>query len=115
MSKVQLQQKQVEENLRQREKELFAREIQLIERELHLTMQQQQGQPGSTPQPTKRKGKKAYLKLLKKEPGQNISAPSGQIASHVPFYHFIDKLHLGFHLYLFIQLLRFSAYYNCKA
>ncbi|XP_034235091.1 uncharacterized protein LOC117641679 isoform X2 [Thrips palmi] len=77
LSKVQLQQKQVEENLRQREKELFAREIQLIERELHLTMQQQQSQPASTPQPTKRKGKKAYLKLLKKEPGQNISAPSG--------------------------------------
>lgn len=80
LSKQKQQQKQVEENLRQREKELFAREIQLIERELHLTMQQQQSQPSSTPQPTKRKGKKAYLKLLKKEPGQNISAPSGQIS-----------------------------------
>lgn len=83
LSKVQLQQKQVEENLRQREKELAAREIQLIERELHIMMQQQN--QVATPQPIKRRGKftRSHLKLLKKEPGQNISAPSGNSLHNV--------------------------------
>lgn len=76
LSKAQLQQKIVEEHLRQREQELEAREIDLLERELHMMIAQQQ----STPTPNKRKGKfkRNRLKQLKKEPGQNISFPSGE-------------------------------------
>ncbi|XP_067011657.1 mitogen-activated protein kinase kinase kinase 11 [Anabrus simplex] len=75
LTKAQLQQKLVEENLRQREQELEAREIDLLERELHIMIIQQQS---ATPTPKKRKGKfkRSRLKLLKKEPGQNISFPS---------------------------------------
>ncbi|XP_057328795.1 uncharacterized protein LOC130669759 isoform X3 [Microplitis mediator] len=74
LTKAQVQQKQQEENLRQREQELAAREIDLLERELTVMIIQQQ----STPTPNKRKGKfkKSRLKLNKKEPGSNISAPS---------------------------------------
>nr|CAD7594998.1 unnamed protein product [Timema genevievae] len=73
LTKAQLQQKLLEEHLRQREQELAAREIDLLERELHIMIIQQQ-----TPTPNKRKGKfkRSRLKLLKKEPGQNISFPS---------------------------------------
>jgi mitogen-activated protein kinase kinase kinase 9 len=76
-----LQQKLLEENLRQREQELAAREIDLLERELHIMIIQQQ-----TPTPKKRKGKfkRGRLKILKKEPGQNISLPSGEDANKLP-------------------------------
>ncbi|KAJ9601331.1 hypothetical protein L9F63_000512, partial [Diploptera punctata] len=72
LTRAQLQQKLLEENLRQREQELAAREIDLLERELHIMIIQQQ-----TPTPKKRKGKfkRSRLKLLKKDP-QNISLPS---------------------------------------
>jgi mitogen-activated protein kinase kinase kinase 9 len=74
LTKAQLQQKLLEENLRQREQELAAREIDLLERELHIMIIQQ------TPTPKKRKGKfkRGRLKILKKEPGQNISLPLGE-------------------------------------
>lgn len=73
LTRAQLHQRIVEENLRQREQELAAREIDLLERELHIMFIQQQ-----TPKPNKRKGKfkKYRLKHLKKEPNQ-ISLPSG--------------------------------------
>ncbi|XP_015587931.1 mitogen-activated protein kinase kinase kinase 11 isoform X2 [Cephus cinctus] len=74
LTKAQVQQKQHEENLKQREQELAAREIDLLERELTVMIIQQQ----NTPTPNKRRGKfkKSRLKLNKKEPGSNISAPS---------------------------------------
>ncbi|XP_066584468.1 mitogen-activated protein kinase kinase kinase 10 isoform X2 [Prorops nasuta] len=73
LTKAQVQQRQHEENLRQREQELAAREIDLLERELTVMIIQQ-----NTPTPNKRRGKfkKSRLKLNKKEPGSNISAPS---------------------------------------
>ncbi|KAG5890005.1 hypothetical protein JTB14_032628 [Gonioctena quinquepunctata] len=72
LNRAQLQQRMHEEQLRQREQELHAREIDLLERELHLMITQQ------TPTPIKRKGKFKVnrLKILKKEPGSNISFPS---------------------------------------
>ncbi|XP_071440662.1 mitogen-activated protein kinase kinase kinase 9-like isoform X3 [Hetaerina americana] len=86
LTKAQLQQKMIEEHLRQREQELEAREIDLLERELHIMIIQQ----ASTPTPKKRKGKfkRSRLKLLKKEPGQNISFPSD-------FRHTITVQHTG--------------------
>ncbi|XP_018344765.1 PREDICTED: mitogen-activated protein kinase kinase kinase 11-like isoform X2 [Trachymyrmex septentrionalis] len=74
LTKAQVQQRQHEENLRQREQELAAREIAILERELTVMIIQQQ----NTPTPNKRRGKfkKSRLKLNKKEPGSNISAPS---------------------------------------
>lgn len=74
LTKAQVQQRQHEENLRQREQELAAREIDLLERELTVMIIQQQ----NTPTPNKRRGKfkRSRLKLNKKEPGSNISAPS---------------------------------------
>lgn len=85
LTKAQLQQKLVEQHLRQKEQELAAREIDLLERELHIMMIQQQ-----TPTPNKRRGKfkRSRLKLLKKEPGQNISFPSD-------FRHTITVQHSG--------------------
>lgn len=77
LSKAQVQQKQQEENLRQREQELAAREIDLLERELTVMIIQQQTVP--TPNMRKGKFKKSRLKLNKKEPGSNISAPSGTL------------------------------------
>lgn len=76
LTKAQVQQRQHEENLRQREQELAAREIAILERELTVMIIQQQ----NTPTPNKRRGKfkKSRLKLNKKEPGSNISAPSGK-------------------------------------
>ncbi|XP_043481573.1 mitogen-activated protein kinase kinase kinase 11-like isoform X2 [Leptopilina heterotoma] len=73
LTKAQVQQRQHEENLRQREQELAEREIDLLERELIVMIIQQ-----TTPTPNKRRGKfkKSKLKLNKKEPGSNISAPS---------------------------------------
>jgi mitogen-activated protein kinase kinase kinase 9 len=67
-----MKQRMHEEQLRQKEQELQAREIDLLERELHFMIKQQ------TPTPIKRKGKfkRSRLKLLKKEPGSNISFPS---------------------------------------
>ncbi|XP_011869843.1 PREDICTED: mitogen-activated protein kinase kinase kinase 11-like [Vollenhovia emeryi] len=74
LTKAQVQQKQNEELLKQREQELAAREIAILERELTVMIIQQQ----NTPTPNKRRGKfkKSRLKLNKKEPGSNISAPS---------------------------------------
>ncbi|KAL6431370.1 hypothetical protein ACFW04_007183 [Cataglyphis niger] len=74
LTKAQVQQRQHEENLRMREQELAAREIDLLERELTVMIIQQQ----NTPTPNKRRGKfkKSRLRLNKKEPGSNISAPS---------------------------------------
>lgn len=88
-----------EEHLRQKEQELHAREIDLLERELHFMISQQ------TPTPNKRKGiydnsicyvsyiyystgkfKRSRLKLLKKEPGSNISYP-------IDFKHTITVQH----------------------
>lgn len=75
LTKAQLQQKLIEQHLKQKEQELAEREIHLLERELQIMFIQQQ-----TPTPNKRKGKfkRSRLKVLKKEPGQNISSPSGQ-------------------------------------
>lgn len=72
LNRAQLQQRMHEEQLRQKEQELHAREIDLLERELHFMIKQQ------TPTPIKRKGKfkRSRLKILKKEPGTNISFPS---------------------------------------
>ncbi|XP_018579524.1 mitogen-activated protein kinase kinase kinase 11 isoform X3 [Anoplophora glabripennis] len=72
LNRAQLQQRMHEEQLRQKEQELQAREIDLLERELDFMIKQQ------TPTPLKRKGKfkRSRLKLLKKEPGTNISFPS---------------------------------------
>lgn len=80
LTKAQVQQRQHEENLRQREQELAAREIDLLERELTVMIIQQQ----NTPTPNKRRGKfkKSRLKLNKKEPGSNISAPSGNFFTY---------------------------------
>lgn len=86
LTKAQLQQKLVEQHLRQKEQELAAREIDLLGRELHIMMIQQQ----QIPTPNKRRGKfkRSRLKLLKKEPGQNISFPSD-------FRHTITVQHSG--------------------
>lgn len=77
LTKAQLQQEKLEENLRQREQELAAREIDLLEREIIVMINQQQ----NTPTPYQRHGKfkKSKLKLNKKEPGSKISAPSGKL------------------------------------
>lgn len=88
-----MQQRQHEENLRQREQELAAREIDLLERELTVMIIQQQ----NTPTPNKRRGKfkKSRLKFNKKEPGSNISAPSGEkyhIVFRIRFYRFAFQL-----------------------
>ena len=79
-----MQQKELEENLRQREQELRAREFELLERELHIMIIQQ----SATPTPNKRKGKfkRSRIKGLKKEPGYNISFPSGIIIIIIIYY-----------------------------
>lgn len=84
LTKAQVQQRQHEENLRQREQELAAREIAILERELTVMIIQQQ----NTPTPNKRRGKfkKSRLKLNKKEPGSNISAPSGKNIIYLPYF-----------------------------
>ena len=65
--------------MRLREQELAERELALLEKELHILFYQQQ-QIQAVPVPKKRRGKfrKHKLKLLKKEPGQKISKPSGK-------------------------------------
>lgn len=85
-----MQQRQHEENLRQREQELAAREIDLLEREITVMMIQQQ----NTPTPNKRRGKfkKSRLKLNKKEPGSNISAPSGK--RYIRIFHIVVKFYI---------------------
>ncbi|XP_056631958.1 mitogen-activated protein kinase kinase kinase 11 isoform X2 [Diorhabda sublineata] len=72
LNRAQLKQRMHEEQLRQKEQELHAREIDLLERELDFMIKQQ------TPTPIKRKGKfkRSRLRILKKEPGSNISFPS---------------------------------------
>ncbi|XP_075233951.1 mitogen-activated protein kinase kinase kinase 11-like isoform X1 [Lycorma delicatula] len=82
LTKAQLNQQLMEQQLRQREEELTRREIELVERELNIMMYQHQ-----TPTPNKRRGKfkRSRLKLLKKEPGQ-ISFPSD-------FQHMITVQH----------------------
>ena len=66
-----MQQELHERLLYEREKELKAREMELLHRELYFMIRR-------TPTPHKRKGrfKRSRLKILKKEPGQNISFPS---------------------------------------
>ncbi|XP_069687261.1 mitogen-activated protein kinase kinase kinase 10-like isoform X2 [Periplaneta americana] len=88
LTKAQLQQKLLEENLRQREQELAAREIDLLERELHIMIIQQQ----TAPTPERRKGKfqRKRLKFLKKEPGQNISLPS-DFRHTITVKHTVDR------------------------
>lgn len=89
-----MQQRQHEENLRMREQELAAREIDLLERE--LTVMIIQHTQNTTPTPNKRRGKfkKSRLRLNKKEPGSNISAPSGMeiIYSFYIFFYSILQL-----------------------
>ncbi|KAK5643062.1 hypothetical protein RI129_006907 [Pyrocoelia pectoralis] len=86
LNRAQLQQRLHEEQLRQKEQELQAREIDLLERELHFMIKQQ------TPTPNKRKGKfkRSRLKLLKKEPGSNISFPS-DFRHTITVQHTIDN------------------------
>lgn len=76
LTKAQVQQRQQEEHLRLREQELAAREIDLLERELTVMIKQQQ----NTPTPNKRRSKFKKTRFNKKEPGSNISAPSGKWA-----------------------------------
>ncbi|KAF5308833.1 hypothetical protein FQR65_LT00533 [Abscondita terminalis] len=86
LNRAQLQQRLHEEQLRQKEQELQAREIDLLERELHFMIKQQ------TPTPNKRKGKfkRSRLKLLKREPGSNISFPS-DFRHTITVQHTIDN------------------------
>lgn len=115
-----MQQRQHEENLRQREQELAAREIAILERELTVMIIQQQ----NTPTPNKRRGKfkKSRLKLNKKEPGSNISAPSGKnITSFLYFYYMLNsirsqrisyKFYLSIHNYIFCLKHLLDAMYH---
>jgi hypothetical protein len=67
-----------EEHLKLREQELVEREMDLMQRELIIAMMQQGHHPGPRPTPKKRKGKFRQKALNKKEPGNNISMPSGK-------------------------------------
>ncbi|KAK9511895.1 hypothetical protein O3M35_000461 [Rhynocoris fuscipes] len=75
LKRARLEQNLIAAHLRQKEEELHAKELDLLKRELHihLFMEQQ-----ATPTPNRRKGKfkSSMLKVIKKEPNQNISSPS---------------------------------------
>lgn len=76
VTNAEVQQRLKAQNLRMKEQELAIREFDLIQRELNLLMQQK-----PTPTPHKRNGKfrrNKLLRLLKRETGTNISAPSGE-------------------------------------
>lgn len=63
--------------LLQKERELHAKELDLLKRELHIKLFMLQQ---ATPTPNRRRGKfkRSMLRAMKKEPGQNISSPSGK-------------------------------------
>ncbi|KAM3958790.1 mitogen-activated protein kinase kinase kinase slipper isoform 2-T2 [Aphomia sociella] len=71
LTKAQLQQRLMEQNLAQKERELQMREFDLVARELHILIfaSNMTHQP---PQPNKRKGKFSKMKLVKKD---TISSP----------------------------------------
>jgi mitogen-activated protein kinase kinase kinase 9 len=73
LTRARLEQRLIAQHLHQKEKELEAKEMELVQRELHMMLQQQ------IPTPKRRLGKfkRSRLRFLKKEPGQNISSPSG--------------------------------------
>jgi len=89
LSRAQEEQKAKLEQINLREKEVSAREFKVLKRELQLMIDKQNQAQAIAPQPKKRHGKpkRSKLKLLSKERGQNISAPSGTPTSFskVPF------------------------------
>ena len=77
VSKAELQIQFEAQHLKEREQQLQIREVELLKREISILMFQQQ----STPTPKTRKGKfkgSGIMKILKREPGPNISSPSGK-------------------------------------
>lgn len=63
LTRAQLQQRLVEQNLAQKERELKAREIDLMEREFHILIVANNMSQNQPPQPNKRKGKFSKIKL----------------------------------------------------
>ncbi|XP_063894450.1 mitogen-activated protein kinase kinase kinase 11 isoform X3 [Helicoverpa armigera] len=72
LTRAQLKQRLVEQNLAQKERELEMREIDLVARELHILIFASNMSANQPPQPNKRKGKFSKIKLLKKD---TISSP----------------------------------------
>lgn len=72
LTRAQLKQRLMEQNLAQKERELEMREIDLVARELHILIFASHMSHNQPPQPNKRKGKFSKLKLLKKD---TISSP----------------------------------------
>ncbi|KAJ8719364.1 hypothetical protein PYW08_011539 [Mythimna loreyi] len=72
LTRAQLQQRLMEQNLAQKERELEMREIDLVARELHILIFASNMSANQPPQPNKRKGKFSKIKLLKKD---TISSP----------------------------------------
>ncbi|XP_061717785.1 mitogen-activated protein kinase kinase kinase 11 isoform X2 [Cydia pomonella] len=72
LSRAQLQQRLIEQNLAQKERELEMREFDLAARELHILIVASNMSHTQPPQPNKRKGKFSKIKLLKKD---TISSP----------------------------------------
>ncbi|XP_037293251.1 mitogen-activated protein kinase kinase kinase 11 isoform X2 [Manduca sexta] len=72
LTRAQLQQRLLEQNLAQKERELEMREIDLAARELHILIFASNMSHNQPPQPNKRKGKFSKIKLLKKD---TISSP----------------------------------------
>ncbi|XP_061376912.1 mitogen-activated protein kinase kinase kinase 11 isoform X2 [Danaus plexippus] len=72
LTRAQLQQRLMEQNLAQKERELEMREIDLAARELHILIVASNMSHTQPPQPNKRKGKFHKMKLLKKD---TISSP----------------------------------------
>ncbi|XP_072948010.1 mitogen-activated protein kinase kinase kinase 11 isoform X2 [Epargyreus clarus] len=73
LTRAQLQQRLLEQNLAQKERELEMREIDLAARELHILIFASNMSHTQPPQPNKRKGKFSRMKLHKKD---TISSPS---------------------------------------
>ncbi|KAL4715596.1 hypothetical protein ACJJTC_006175 [Scirpophaga incertulas] len=72
LTRAQLQQRLMEQNLAQKERELEMREIDLATRELHILIFASNMSHNQPPQPNKRKGKFSKMKLVKKD---TISSP----------------------------------------
>lgn len=72
LTRAQLQQRLLEQNLAQKERELEMREIDLAARELHILIFASNMPHNQPPQPNKRKGKFSKIRLLKKD---TISSP----------------------------------------
>ncbi|RVE48192.1 hypothetical protein evm_007146 [Chilo suppressalis] len=72
LTRAQLQQRLMEQNLAQKERELEMREIDLVARELHILIFASNMSHNQPPQPNKRKGKFSKMKLVKKD---TISSP----------------------------------------